>query len=878
MATVFLAHDLKHARRVAIKVLKPQLAAAVGPERFLAEVQTTAQLTHPNVLPLHDSGDADGLLFYVMPYVEGESVRDRLDREGQLPVAEAVRIATGIAEALDYAHRQGVIHRDIKPANVLLQDGNPVLADFGIALAVLAGVDSRLTGSGLTIGTPHYMSPEQATGEQRLSNATDIYSLGCVLYEMLVGEPPFTGATNQAIVAQIVSGGAVSAAGKRPSVPTNVDAVIRRALERIPADRFTRAGDVAAALRDASFRPEPEVTGGHSGRERFWKQVAVGLAGMAAVTSGLALWFATQGSVPESPAPVRFTVSIDEDWVYGDGDLGLRPEGDQLAISPDGETIVFAAAQAGMPRLFRLDLNDGEIRPTGDTEGGELPFFSPDGAWIGFAADGVLLRLPMGGGAAETIARARPSSATWGDDDHIVFVEAGIVYRVPATGGEPVIIAERPPDIRGSCRYWREPHLLPGSRTVLLHGAATCLPEDADIVALDVETGTRTTVLADAMNPRFVHTGHLLFMRRGALMAVRFDLETLETRGQPVVMVEDVMHAVYWRNSSGETGSGQIALSRSGHLAYARGGVAPALRRAAIRITAQGDTLPLPLDTADHIQFRASPDGQQIAFVTNRGPWEVWIHELARGVTQRLAIDGYHAFPVAWSPDGRSIAFNIEGEVWTAPADGASAQEVLAGGGGRRRLQSWSPNGDLAWLRPGETAESGEYQEDIWIMSEAGEEAPLFESRANEAWATFSPDGRWIAYASNASGRNEVYVRSYPAPGPVTQVSSGGGVSPVWSPDGRRIVYVAVRDAGRYELMGVDIAAGDVLRPGRPQRVLETWDLLIEPVAGFDFLPDGSLVTAAYVEDRAAFAERSQAKEIHVVLNWIEELKARLPR
>ena len=254
MATVYLADDVKHERKVALKVLKPELAAVIGADRFLAEIKTTANLQHPNILPLFDSGEADAFLYYVMPYVEGESLRERLDREHQLPVQDAVRIATNVAEALDYAHAHGVIHRDIKPANILLQAGKPVVSDFGIALAVDVLAGGRLTGTGLSVGTPSYMSPEQAMGEGHLGPTTDIFSLGCVLHEMLAGEPPFTGSSAQAVLGKILMGEISSTVSERASVPPHIDAVVARALERVPADRFTQASDMARALDDPGFR------------------------------------------------------------------------------------------------------------------------------------------------------------------------------------------------------------------------------------------------------------------------------------------------------------------------------------------------------------------------------------------------------------------------------------------------------------------------------------------------------------------------------------------------------------------------------------------------------------------------------------------------
>ena len=333
MATVYLADDLKHERKVALKVLKPELAAVVGAERFLAEIKTTANLQHPHILPLFDSGKAGSFLCYVMPYVEGETLRERIDRDQQLPIEEAVRIATSIAEALDYAHRQGVIHRDIKPANVLMLEGKPVISDFGIALAVGAAGGGRLTETGLSLGTPHYMSPEQATGDQSVGAATDAYALGCVLYEMLVGEPPYTGPNAQAVLGQIIIGNAVSALEKRSSVPPNVDAAIRKALEKLPADRFSSAQDFVRALGDEHFRYGEAVAAGAGGAAAGpWNRLTMVGWSLAAVTTLIAA-----GSFlrPEPPQPVSRHVLSTEGWAG----LGF-PFGQYAALAPHGSSMI----------------------------------------------------------------------------------------------------------------------------------------------------------------------------------------------------------------------------------------------------------------------------------------------------------------------------------------------------------------------------------------------------------------------------------------------------------------------------------------------------------------------------------------------------------
>ena len=347
MATVYLADDLKHERKVALKVLKPELAAVVGAERFLSEIKVTANLQHPNILPLFDSGDADSFLFYVMPYVEGETLKDRLDREHQLPVADAVHIATDMAEALDYAHRQGVVHRDIKPANVLLLEGKPVISDFGIALALGAAGGGRLTETGLSLGTPHYMSPEQATGDQAVGSATDTYALGSVLYEMLVGEPPYPGTTAQAVLGKIIAGKPVSAAEHRSSVPRNVDAAIRCAIEQLPADRFGSVQEFAKALADPGFRHGDVSVAEVTAAVGPWKRLALGFAVLAGLF-GLGLGWSLLQPEPQQQV-TRIAVTPPTDVVIG------APRG--LAVSPDGRTVAFAGPRhgrgAGTDRQYR---------------------------------------------------------------------------------------------------------------------------------------------------------------------------------------------------------------------------------------------------------------------------------------------------------------------------------------------------------------------------------------------------------------------------------------------------------------------------------------------------------------------------------------------
>ena len=438
MATVYLSEDLKHHRKVALKVLKPELAAVVGAERFLAEIEVTANLQHPNILPLHDSGEADGFLFYVMPYVEGDTLKDRLDREHQLPVGDAVQIATDMGEALGYAHRQGVIHRDIKPANVLLLEGTPVISDFGIALAVGAAGGGRLTETGLSLGTPHYMSPEQAMGDQNVGPQTDTYALGCVLYEMLVGEPPYTGPNAQAVLGQIITGEAVSAVEKRSSVPPNVDGAIRKALEKLPADRFTSAQDFVRALGDEHFRYGELVAGaGEAVGGRHWKRIAVGASTVAAVTMVGFGWSLLR---PDAPRPVtRVSVDIPEDQFF-------HPIGGDLDLSRDGALLVYrGVGDEGRSQLWTRRLDALDATPIRDTDNAQYPAISPDGEEVAFQSGGAIRVVPLQGGVSRTLTEGGVCCPAWSPDGAWLYYTDSSqgLSRLPSGGGEaPVVITE----------------------------------------------------------------------------------------------------------------------------------------------------------------------------------------------------------------------------------------------------------------------------------------------------------------------------------------------------------------------------------------------------------------------------------------------------
>ena len=579
MSMVYLADDLKHNRKVALKVLKPELAAVVGAERFLAEIEVTANLQHPHILPLFDSGEADGFLFYVMPYVEGESLREKLDREHQLPVDEAVRIATNVAEALDYAHRQGVIHRDIKPANALMLDDKPVISDFGIALAVGAAGGSRLTETGLSLGTPHYMSPEQATGDQNVGPQTDIYALGCVLYEMLVGDPPFAGSTAQAVLGKIIAGKSVSAMEERPSVPANVDAALRCALEKLPADRFTSAQEFARALVDPGFRHGDEVVAGVAAARGLWNPLSVALGALALVLAVGLGWMA-RSSEPERD-PLWLTLDL--------GEIVADPFGD-LIVAPDGSAFATAGQVEGETALYARRAGETRFRHLPGTEEARYPTFSPDGEWIAFRdfSQDAILRVPLDGGTPLTVLPSgvlpNPSMLNWGDDGTIVFRASGGLFRIAETGGQPELFLES-----GSRHYF--PRLLPGGSGVLLTEATTL-----SISVLNLAADTVREILPDGVDATYVDTGHIVYARpNGGLLAAPFDLNVLDVTGPSVPVLDDVSMIVIG-------GQGIIrarySISQNGTLVYGAGGPvasAPGGGQRLVIVDLEGNEAPLVL-------------------------------------------------------------------------------------------------------------------------------------------------------------------------------------------------------------------------------------------------------------------------------------------
>ncbi|MEE8362194.1 MAG: protein kinase, partial [Gemmatimonadales bacterium] len=620
MATVYLAEDLKHHRKVAVKVLRPELAAVLGGDRFLKEIEVTANLQHPNILPLFDSGVADGFLYYVMPFIEGESLRDRLDREKQLPVNDVVEIASEVAGALDYAHRHGVIHRDIKPENILLHEGRALVADFGIALAVTQAGGTRITETGLSLGTPDYMSPEQATADRDLDGRSDVYSLGAVTYEMLTGDPPHTANTVRAIIAKIVSDPPAPIGRTRSTVPPNVDAAVQAALAKSPADRFPTAARFATALSDPGYRlPTAGTAVGSAPGAAGWRhRVAGPLVVVAAVLLMAALWGWLRQ--PQGSAPViRYALALP------DAERLVATPGPSIAVSPDGDRLVYVGPGEGGRQLWLRERDQLGSVPLPGTEGAWQPFFAPDGDRVAFITEDRQLKVvPLAGGPPLTLVDSAIDNGggSWGADGYVYVTSTttrGLV-RVHATGGSaPEPVTQVSTSLGVDYHVW--PQALPNGEGVLF----TILRDhlDDEVAVVDLATGEHE-VLVQGELAWYLPTGHLLYVHPdGAMLATPFDQDQLRVTGPPVLL--GTLHGFVRHD---------LALSASGRLVWVR---RPAPINQVVWVDRQGVETPVdPDDPVTGIRYLAlSPDGRWLAVNTRpiltRDDGHVWIKELPRG-------------------------------------------------------------------------------------------------------------------------------------------------------------------------------------------------------------------------------------------------------
>ncbi len=815
MATVYLAEDLRHRRRVALKVLKPELAAVLGAERFIQEITTTAALQHPHILPLFDSGTADGFLYYVMPFIDGETLRGRLDRDTQLGIDAAVRIATDVASALHYAHQHGVIHRDIKPENILLHDGRPMVADFGIALALSAAAGGRMTETGMSLGTPHYMSPEQATAEKEITARSDVYSLGSVLYEMLSGTPPHTGASAQQIIMKIIVEPVAPVTTLRKSVPPNVAAAVAKSLEKLPADRFESARAFGEALGNPAFSVHTSgaaaaeaSAGGRVWQRRFYAAAAVGLVLLGVASAAVLNARSAAASAAASAEPRFWSIALPDSapliagrWIY---DEALR----SLDISADGKTVVYGTRNQAGTRLLLVRTDNGTVTPLPNTSGAVLPTLSPDGLSAAFVVDTQVRRLTFADGIVTRVASGQLTYLTWSDDDRLYAGRyIGCPAAVAATGGE---LARLP---AATCLV-SQLAAIPGRPNALV-GANQ---RTSAIELVDARTGTTRSITApgatdtiapDAFvrgaQPMVVAGHYLVFLRDSTMYAAPFDFASARLLANPKPILANVRVEAF-------TATGHLALSASGTLVWAAGGDGALSRFAWVDATGKvRDTLPLPPAIVE--SYALSSDGHRLAYSVpdpEKGS-RLIVADLVRHVADAATFTGT-AQPLNWIRHDRDITVRRFTDNALVHASSAALTLDTTGVG----IQDESPDGTTRCSPNGF----------IWRAPSAADSVRL-DARLN--WCRFSPDGRMVSwddvnggYIASVDGKDASARRKY---------SPAGTNEARWSRDGKNLIY---RAATRWFSVPVP-APGE--SPAPPHLIFE--GQFNQALASWDVGPDG---------------------------------------
>jgi serine/threonine protein kinase/Tol biopolymer transport system component len=868
MGVVYKAQDLTLDRLVALKFLPPHVSSSgEDKSRFLQEAKAAAALSHPNICTIYgveEFTDADASadkrearMFIAMEYVEGQTLEAS---KANIPLKRAIDIGIQLADGLSAAHEKGVVHRDIKPDNIIIRkDGRVQIMDFG--LAKLKGA-SRLTKEGTTVGTAGYMSPEQVQG-QETDHRTDIFSLGVILYELFAGESPFKGVHETAISYEIVNVDPSPISSVRPDVDPELDAIVLECLAKEPSERYQSVGEVAKNLRRfkressrsrlshtmttrqfekptaglAVERPEPD----RSYRKFIWPAATTALA----VAFAVLLW-RPWGKDTVSRPIMRFSIDLPSHAPL----VGGNSNG--IALSSDGRYLAYTGLAGNSTQIFVRRLDQLDVQPIPGTDGAVYLCFSPDGQWIAYEANGVIKKVPVSGGASEKVCDIQGQSRgiTWTSDNVLWFGHIhGGIFRVSADGGKPEPVTKL--DSSAHEISHRFPQILPDGKTVIFTVKQDNITsfDDALIVAERIGTGKRTILVRGGSCGQYVPPGYLVFARGDMITAVSFDPTSLEVKGAPVAI-----EAGGWLNRG--SGDAVMAFSSTGALVFAPAGPLDFENVVEVWLDRHGKQQPLLDSARAYASASVSPDGQKVALTIQAANDDVWLYQIGHGTLTRLTFaGGNHGSPI-WSPDGKYIVYFAEKgsslDIFRKAWDGSGSEERLTSGLNVSALTSFTPDGKaLAFAQNG----------DIWILPLEGDRKPFpfLHTGANERGGQFSPDGRWMAYSSNESGRDEIYVVPYPKESGKWQISTGGGIAPLWSQNGKELFYV---NGSKVMMVGITGTSTFDFSTPRPLFDLPP-GAIIEDVA-----PDGQRFAAA-----VSLAQQITQPRLTVVLECFQELK-----